>query len=314
MEFAKKILLYASSKSDNKTALKYAISLAEKNEASLTIVDVIREASGYSPVLPASIRNINLHDIFHEERHDSLERLVYSYIDKEIKIKVRVLSGTPFIEIIREIVRKGHNLLITTPQGPAGLGETLFGSTTMHLIRKCPCPVMAIKPSDKAGFSRVMAAIDFEPENEENEALNRKIMALASFLAESQNGELHVVHALRLYGEDLLRTRFDLRSHEVDKIVQRSLSKHQEWLDEIVRKNDYPIGKSNVYLLKGDAGKLIPETARKHQVDLVVMGTVGRTGIPGFFIGNTAEKILQNVDCSVMTVKPDGFVSPVKLE
>ena len=44
------------------------------------------------------------------------------------------------------------------------------------------------------------------------------------------------------------------------------------------------------------------------------MGTVCRTGIAGFFIGNTAESILQQVDCSVLTVKPDGFVSPVVLE
>jgi universal stress protein E len=42
------------------------------------------------------------------------------------------------------------------------------------------------------------------------------------------------------------------------------------------------------------------------------MGTVGRAGIAGLLIGNTAEKILHQVECSVMTVKPDGFVSPVK--
>jgi nucleotide-binding universal stress UspA family protein len=314
MEFVKKILLYASRKTDNKAALKYAVSLAEKYETSLTIVDVIREASGYSPVLPGSISNINLHEILHEERHDILERLVYPFKDKEIDIKVRVLSGLPFVEIIREVIGKGHNLLITTPQSAGGLGETLFGTTTMHLIRKCPCPVMAINPSDKAGFRRVMATIDFEPENKENKALNRKIMALASFLTEFQNGELHVVHAWRLYGEDLLRTRFDLRSHEVDRVVHRSLMKRQEWLDEIVRKNEPPIAESNVHILKGDAGDIIPETARRHDVDLVVMGTVGRTGIPGIFTGRTAEKILQNVGCSVMTVKPDGFVSPVKPE
>lgn len=43
------------------------------------------------------------------------------------------------------------------------------------------------------------------------------------------------------------------------------------------------------------------------------MGTVCRTGAPGLLIGNTAEKILYEVDCSVLTVKPDGFVTPVRL-
>jgi len=55
------------------------------------------------------------------------------------------------------------------------------------------------------------------------------------------------------------------------------------------------------------------DLAAEHGIDLIVMGTVCRTGVAGFFIGNTAENVLQQVDCSVLTVKPEGFVSPVNL-
>jgi nucleotide-binding universal stress UspA family protein len=48
------------------------------------------------------------------------------------------------------------------------------------------------------------------------------------------------------------------------------------------------------------------------QADLVVMGTIARTGISGFIIGNTAESILDQLTCSVLAVKPPGFVTPVK--
>jgi nucleotide-binding universal stress UspA family protein len=41
------------------------------------------------------------------------------------------------------------------------------------------------------------------------------------------------------------------------------------------------------------------------------MGTLGRSGIPGLFIGNTAEEVLQNTRSSILAVKPPGFVSPV---
>ncbi|HOO52306.1 MAG TPA: universal stress protein [Alphaproteobacteria bacterium] len=44
----------------------------------------------------------------------------------------------------------------------------------------------------------------------------------------------------------------------------------------------------------------------------MVMGTVGRTGIPGFFIGNTADSVLRQVGCSVLAIKPKGFSTPVK--
>jgi nucleotide-binding universal stress UspA family protein len=49
-------------------------------------------------------------------------------------------------------------------------------------------------------------------------------------------------------------------------------------------------------------------------IDLLVMGTVCRTGIAGFLIGNTAEEVLNQVDCSVLTRKPVGFVTPVTLD
>ncbi len=66
-----------------------------------------------------------------------------------------------------------------------------------------------------------------------------------------------------------------------------------------------------IHLVKGNPCKEISLLASKDNVDLIVMGSVARTGIPGFIIGNTAESILGQVKCSVLVVKPDGFVSPV---
>lgn len=60
--------------------------------------------------------------------------------------------------------------------------------------------------------------------------------------------------------------------------------------------------------------KVIPTIAKDLDVDLIVMGIVARTGIPGFFRGNTAESILTQFDCSVLTIKPPGFIRPVTLE
>jgi len=64
-------------------------------------------------------------------------------------------------------------------------------------------------------------------------------------------------------------------------------------------------------VITGDAKYIVPAAARDLDVDLIVMGTVARVGIPGFFMGNTAESILNQIDCSVLTIKPSGFVSPV---
>lgn len=48
-------------------------------------------------------------------------------------------------------------------------------------------------------------------------------------------------------------------------------------------------------------------------VDLVIMGTLARSGVLGMLIGNTAEEVLDRIQCSVLALKPKGFVSPVRI-
>jgi universal stress protein E len=59
---------------------------------------------------------------------------------------------------------------------------------------------------------------------------------------------------------------------------------------------------------------VINNLAAKKQVDLILMGTVCRTAMTDFFIGNSVENFLQQVVYSMLTVKPEGFVSPFLLE
>ena len=68
-----------------------------------------------------------------------------------------------------------------------------------------------------------------------------------------------------------------------------------------------------LHLMKGHARHVVPIKVQELDVDLIVMGTVARTGIPGFLMGNTAESILNQIDCSVLAIKPFGFVSPVSV-
>ena len=56
----------------------------------------------------------------------------------------------------------------------------------------------------------------------------------------------------------------------------------------------------------------IERLAEEADIDLIVMGTAGRSGVAGFFIGNTAEDMLQSVHCAVLVVKPPGFITPIR--
>ena len=75
---------------------------------------------------------------------------------------------------------------------------------------------------------------------------------------------------------------------------------------------DFSLDDRRVHMLNGDPGQVIPRLVAKEKIDLLVMGTIARTGVPGLLIGNTAERMLQAVDCSVLAIKPRDFVSPVR--
>ena len=95
-------------------------------------------------------------------------------------------------------------------------------------------------------------------------------------------------------------------------------ARHQSIIDTLDRKIHARVGDEaynylspQFHLRQGPASRVIPDMATQLKADLVVMGTLGRTGISGLIIGNTAEAILDQLTCSVLAIKPPGFVSPV---
>jgi nucleotide-binding universal stress UspA family protein len=248
------------------------------------------------------------------EESRRLERWVDIVRQNGLQADGKILYGTPFLQIIREVLRHGHDLVMTTTQGRSNLKERVFGSTTMHLMRKCPCPVWVVKSSQPEWHTRILAAVDPSPEDEERHALNVKIMDLATSLARMEQRELVVLHAWTFPMEHSLRRGRVGPSDQVDRWISEARYQHRRWLVDLLQPYTLEMPKHEVYLLKGEAGRLVPEVAAAREVELIVMGTVSRSGVSGLLIGNTAEKILGQVDCAVLAVKPDGFMTPVRLD
>jgi nucleotide-binding universal stress UspA family protein len=89
---------------------------------------------------------------------------------------------------------------------------------------------------------------------------------------------------------------------------QKPLFRLSETLRQLLGDDSYNVINPGLHLLKGPAQKAIPVAVKNLQADLVVIGTVARTGVSGFLIGNTAEEILDHLSCSVLAVKPTDFV------
>lgn len=145
---------------------------------------------------------------------------------------------------------------------------------------------------------------------------------MASSLALSEFSQLHVIHVWNADGEMVINSVFhDTPDEEVTAYVEQVRWHSGEKLDTLVPNIINDIGKNvsdylapQTHLIKGSTRKEVPAFAKEIKADLVVMGTVARTGIPGFIMGNTAETILNQLDCSVLAIKPSGFKTPVTLE
>lgn len=177
-----------------------------------------------------------------------------------------------------------------------------------------PMPVWAIKPTSHKRFARILAAVDPSCPDDENNVLDRLVMDLATSLACLERSELYVIHAWDLPGERRIRGRGVLTQQELDNLLLGVRCRRQVQLDDLLGHYSSLDLQLRVHLIKGQAGKVIPELMRQEGIDLLVIGTVCRTGIAGFFIGNTAETVLEQVDCSVLSVKPVRFVTPVTME
>ena len=319
MKRFKNILLVCDEGNLHVDVVGRAIWLAKANDARITLVDVVDAAPGELTRLLAALPGKRGHEVEHEmvEFHRARLAEIAAPIKSEgIKTSELVLQGLPFMEVIRKVLRDGHDLVMKGAAGEIEGNPLLFGSTDLHLLRKCPCPVWVMKKSRRKRYARILAAVDPDPANEQRSALNALILDLATSLSKLDGSELDVVNAWRLDKEETLRNSGFSRvsNTEVDLLVTNERAHSERRLKELLEEYPDEDAKRSVHLLKGAAREVIPKLAEKKRVDLIVMGTVGRTGIRGLLIGNTAEAILNQVECSVLAVKPPAFETPVRLD
>lgn len=205
------------------------------------------------------------------------------------------------------------------------IADAFRASTDQHLLRKCPAPVWLVEGDLPGTPARVLAALDVDAEIASEPdtllALNGRIRDQLLGLVELGAEEIVLLHAWEAPGEGLLRRW--IAADEVEGTLaayldgaERGRRRSLEQLGEDLRAAIDARGLRCVVRLRlqrGSARMVVPEVARREAPDLLVMGTVGRSGVPGLLIGNTAEEVLNAVDGSLLAVKPPDFVCPLEL-
>jgi nucleotide-binding universal stress UspA family protein len=310
MKRFRNIVFFADGEYEQSSALRRAVRLAETNNARLTVIDVLESVTTPSEVFGRF--NVKLDEVLSDYCQDQLDRLVSEFMPDDSLIYTEVLTGTPYIEVIRAIKNRGYDLLIKAAKAPLrASSQQIFGSTDLHLLRKCPCPVWIDRPSDEPTYRNVLAAVD--PADDSGENCDDLIMELAVSLSETEGAQVNFVHAWRLEGESMLRKGLvRMQEEEVDDLLRNAESRHRDRLSELMGRYGIDIDDTRVKLIKDEPAAAIYDVAAAVAADLIILGTVGRVGIPGYFIGNTAEEVIDTTCASVLALKPEGFVSPVE--
>jgi universal stress protein E len=238
---------------------------------------------------------------------DQLNAAVEPLRRQNIPVETRILTGPSFEDIVvRELeLEHDHDLVMKVARGRHEQESSLFGTTALHLMRRCPCPVWIVDPQRKASGGNVLAAVDPAIENGED-PLNIMIMELATSVAQIQQRKLHVVHAWTVSKEQTLRHSPFLRvtPSETMDYVHTIEAQHRQRLDALVARYLDLAPEIEVHLVKGSADEVVPAVARDHNIDVIVMGTHMRTWLNRLVMGSTAEAVIAQINCSVLAIKP----------
>ncbi|GJM09039.1 MAG: universal stress protein [Lysobacteraceae bacterium] len=308
MKRISKILVVMEGKYDSQAMIAEVSAIAD-NDTKVTLLGVVNPPP-VDPELQVAI--FDDYELTATAQLEELSKLGMEMERAGISTTVQQAAGNSYEQVIRTAVAGGFDMVIKPAENEGGQLRLLFGSTDMQLFRMSPDPVWLFKPTPAGKLDKVMVAVDLLASDEEKSALAVKVLEWGKYVAETVDAELHIVHIWDLYKEVLLRGR--VGHSYVNSLLDDVEKRHGRWLGNAIARSGINPAKVNIHLRKGDAKEMIPVIARDENIDLLVMGTVGRTGIPGFFIGNTADSVLRQVDCSVLAIKPDGFKTPVAIK
>jgi universal stress protein E len=227
-----------------------------------------------------------------------------------INIECQVVwHNRPFEAIIEQVIEHNYDIVIKGTHQHDKLKSVVFTPTDWHILRKCPCPVLLVKEHEWPENGNIIAALNVGSDEEEHHSLNVKITEEAKQLASLIQGNVHLVNSFPGTPVNIAIEIPEFNSAEYNNTM---LKHHQQAM--ISHAEQFNINVVNTHVEEG-----LPETVREQvaeQVDaeLVILGTVGRTGISAALIGNTAEHVIDQLNCDVLALKPDGYVSPLQQE
>jgi universal stress protein E len=290
----------------NEEALRRAIWLAAHTQGRLTIFSAVDISESARAILAEEPEHVE--GDYERVAFEMLERYVERAKAQGVDAVQKVGFGTPWLEICRQAVGDNHDLVVIGTRNLGQIGRILFGSTGVKLLRNCPCPVWITRPDPNWDDLNILVPSDLTE-------VSLDALRIAVNGGQLVDTRLHLLHAVEgmvapppWFGKAQRKIVNDFLAQERAEATRR--------LHEQLSFTDYrtlPKG-VQVHVVDGPPDEAILKAIDDFQIDLVVMGTAGGSGLSGFVVGTTAERLVSHMKCSVIAVKPSGFQCPVECE
>ncbi len=276
-------------------ALCYAGAFAEKYNARVILLHVM-ESDTVDALRTAGVGN-DLLEKFRRDRKASLEELVKLEEMAHVEVEPRVTEGVPAYETVEVAEDSGADLIIMGTHGRTGPERVFFGSVAERVVRIASTPVLTVRRPEHGfvecsiGARRVVGLKNILLPTDFSEA-SAYAARYAIGLAKEYGAHLHLLHVVSVTGMGPSRERLESEIKQEDQAFMEEFMK-----DEFTGLDVEREVKSGVPLEE------IVTQARKKDVDLIVMGTHGRTFLKYAFLGSVAAKVVRKAPCPVLTVK-----------
>jgi len=292
-----RILVPADFSATSDAALTYAQRLAEQFGASLHLVHAFEDpftaaafaAEMYTP-LPLSMRDAMLRDA--QQRLD--DRLPAEQ-QARFEGTTAILAGQPATVILDRAKATDASVIVMGTHGRGGMAHLLLGSVAERVVRHAPCPVLTIREAPARSTKRILVPTDFSPTSD-------AALEFALPLAERLGASLHLLHVL---DDPFVADGLSSEAYMTEAPTLRTamLQDAQERLAHRASPTTPGVARIETEVLFGHGAKTIAEYAAAREVDLIVMGTHGRTGVAHFLLGSVAERLVRTAPCPVLTVR-----------
>ncbi|MDS0223261.1 universal stress protein [Haloarcula sp. S1AR25-5A] len=293
-------ILIPTDGSDNvEPAIQYGLDLARRYDATVHALHVV-DSSPIERKLDLTALETDLEtlpDTWYEAGDAATQQIATRAAEHGLDAITEVRRGIPAREIRSYITDTGIDLVCMGTRGHTGLDRVLLGSVTTRLVRTVDIPVLTVKakqalsePGMRGGFETILVPTD-------GSKPAREAVTHALDLARTYDATLHVLYVVD-------RGAYASRPGWTWDELQQVLEQNGETVVEDVQSRATADGVSvAAEITHGVPHQAIGDYCDQHGIDLVVMGTHGRSSLSRRIIGSVTERVLRNSDEPVLTIR-----------